>query len=154
MDQPEGWLPHKNLPSLAMYATEHEATTPIKQSVGMQEQIDVDRLTLLLKQLEYDQRVYETWVKKCSSAQTARFHTQQSWRLDQFQRCKQNAEKLLSQAVKAIFWDRKAEHVITEIIHFRKRHNSKLDAHLMRFNSSSLLISRRSVRFLPRSIIT
>ena len=56
MDQPEGWLPHKNVPSLTVYVTEHEATAPIRQNAGTQESIDADRAALILKQLEYDQR--------------------------------------------------------------------------------------------------
>ena len=128
MDQLEGWLPFKDLHSLKAIATNMQSEMPIKASTSTQESIDVDQFALLVKQLDYDVKVFETWQRKCSNVAAARFHAKQAWKLSQLQKCQEGARKWFGQAVKFSQWGRKAEAAIASTMAFRKQAQLSLGA--------------------------
>ena len=128
LEQPEGWQPHKDIPSLQAFVNSLAGQAPIQPPVGAQESIDIDQFALVMKQLDYDVKVFETWQRKCSNVGAARFHAQQSWKLSQYQRCQGAAQLFCSQFVRLLQWDRKVEQAITSTIAFRKQAQQRIAA--------------------------
>ena len=66
MDKSETFNPAQHLPTLKGLVDKHLFHSgPIVQSSNERDALVVDEFALLLKQLTYDQKVYETWQRKC-----------------------------------------------------------------------------------------
>ena len=55
---------------------------PIVQSSNERDALVVDEFALLLKQLTYDQQVYETWQRKCRTIYGARDYAKPEMKLN------------------------------------------------------------------------
>ena len=69
-----------HMPTLKKIVEDHVFSAPVSLEADARAALDVDTFQLLLKQLVYDQSVYETWQRKCGSVLSVRYHREQDWR--------------------------------------------------------------------------
>ena len=75
MDKSETFNPAQHLPTLKGLVDNRLFNSgPIVQSSSERDALVVDEFVMLLKQLTYDQKVFETWQRKCRTMYGAREH--------------------------------------------------------------------------------
>ena len=97
----------------------HQQQTPIQPSASAtsSEAIDIDKMDLVLKQLNFDTQAFEVRMKKCSNVFKARAHQMHQWRGDRQQQLRQTSENYRLAFVELIVVDGlKAENVIGEVM--------------------------------------
>ena len=109
------------IPTFKTLIDEHIFAAPVQATNTAQiESIEVDNFNLLLKKVDYDVSVYETWEKKCSSVYAAHEHVRREHRLSERQKCADAADIFLASCTKLLVWDSRAENVIKDLIGFRR----------------------------------
>ena len=127
LDQAEDFVPQK-LPSLRKLLDEFQAQVPVQAPALAKESLDADQCQLLLKQLDYDIKVFENWERKCQHVHVARFHAKKAWKLERQQRAAAAATAYLGQTMRHQVWSKKGEDIISEVMSFRRDIMQKLGA--------------------------
>jgi hypothetical protein len=109
-----------NIPTLRKLVDDFRFTTPVQQSVDQAETIAVDEFNLLMKQLNYDVKVFQNWEKKCSSVHHAREYARHAHRLAQNKKCEQAATHFFDACVKLTTFDNDAAEIIAEVMNFKR----------------------------------
>ena len=128
LDKKDDFDIRKDIPTFAVMLKEHMAQKPLPDATAeMGSTLEADKFQLLLKQAQYDQQVYETWVRKTAIAQASRDHAQHEWRLQRREACVQAAMQVLSATTKLLVWDtRSPEKSINEMMQYKRFLASKL----------------------------
>ena len=91
-------------------------------SPEMSESLEADKFNLVMKQLDYDARVFETWERKCQTVKLAREHSEHDWRLQQRQRVEKATEVFFNGCLRLVVWEKKSpEKAISEILDFKRQ---------------------------------
>ena len=100
MDKSETFLPAQNIPTWKGLVDDHLFKSgPIVQSLSEKNALEVDEFALLLKQLTYDQQVYETWQRKCRTIYGARENAKQEMKLNRRQKGNRQRDALLEKVL-------------------------------------------------------
>ena len=118
MDKSETVNPAQHLPTLKGLVDNHLFHSgPIVQSSNERDALVVDEFALLLKQFTYDQKVYETWQRKCRTIYGAREHAKQEMKLNRRTKSNGQRDTLLEKCTKLTLW----EHTRPECHHEQAR---------------------------------
>ena len=119
MDKSEDFTVH-NVPTFKKILDKH-LSSPSAPLASDQQLLEADEFQLLMKQLVYDVKVYETWQAKCSSVYTAREHALHELRSQRRAKANVAALALISSFCKFLTWDAtKSETVIGDIMSWRR----------------------------------
>eukprot|EP00959_Pyramimonas_sp_CCMP1952_P139657 2922835-Pyramimonas_sp.AAC.1 len=77
MEQHEQFDPTKHIPTFKRILDQHLQSAPLVVGVEESAKLKVDEFALLIKQLDYDVSVYQTWQRKCQTVKGARFFKEQ-----------------------------------------------------------------------------
>jgi len=144
MDKSDNFDVKKDIPILKRLVDEQSYAKPVASTQIEEVQLQVDKFSLVKKQLDYDVQVYNTWSRKCSSVKSAQEHQRHMWLLQRRQRCEAAAQAYINNSLKILVWDRrKCETAIAEVMNYKKelsqKHGYKLDdiSHLVFWNCSA-----------------
>lgn len=144
MDKSDNFDVKKDIPILKRLVDEQSFAKPVAATQIEEIQLQVDKFSLVKKQLDYDVQVYNMWSRKCSSVKSAQEHQRHMWLLQRRQRCEAAAQTYINNSLKILVWDRrKCETAIAEVMNYKKelsqKHGYKLDdiSHLVFWNCSA-----------------
>lgn len=109
LDQAEDFVPQK-LPSMRKLLDEFHCQVPVQSTAAAKESLDADQFQLLMKQLDYDIKVFENWERKCQHVHVARFHAKKAWKLERQQRATAAASAYMCQNMRHQVWTLKCLH--------------------------------------------
>lgn len=135
VDKSPEFNPLKDICTFRTLLDEHQQTAPIQGAPPVNEsELAADTFSLVMKQLDYNLKVWGTWQRKCSTVKSTRYFAEQEWRLQRVKRCRAAAEKLVALNVKLIpIEDMETSAIIGAVMSFKKEIASR---HVM--NSSDI----------------
>ena len=122
-----------DIPTFKRLVDDLNFSKPIAPTPEAELAIVVDKFHLVVKQLDYDIAVYQTWRSKCASLKTAAESAKHQWRLDRRKRCHEAAKHFMDTSMAFHVWPqkRKPESAIAEIMNLKKalcaRSGAKMD---------------------------
>ena len=122
LDKAETFDVVQHIPTLKRIADAHVFKAPVSRSSVEMDNIEQDNYTLLMKKIEYDINVYQTWEKKCANVHAAHEHARREQRLAHRDWLADCADLFLHNCTKFMVWDIKQEAIISSIIAFRRDH--------------------------------
>ncbi|CAK9018185.1 Uncharacterized protein SCF082_LOCUS13970 [Durusdinium trenchii] len=121
MDKSENFDLRRDSPTLKKLCDQQSFAKPVCASAIEEATLQVDKFALVMKQLQYDLQVYETWSRKTASVKSAQEHQRHLWMLQRRKRCEAAAQTFLSRSLKLVVWDkRRAEQSIAECMNFKR----------------------------------
>ena len=82
MDKADSFVAQQHIPTLKRLVDGHLLQAPVQQSAAKLDALEVDEFNLFLKQLDYDETVFENWQKKCVTVYAAREHALLEFKLN------------------------------------------------------------------------
>lgn len=117
VDRSESFDPRKDIGIFKKLVDEQVFSRPVAAAPHEENSLTVDKFNLLIKQIEYDVQVYETWTKKCSSVYAARDHAMQQWKLERHRRCTSGAQLFLDSCARLSVWEKsKPETAVSQLL--------------------------------------
>lgn len=130
MDKSSNFNVQRDAPILRRLCEELNFNKPVGVTAEAELSLTLDKWQLVKKQLEYDQAVYETWRRKCSSIQQAAEQAKHEWRLNRRRTCVQAAKTFMSTYIHLVAWtQRRPEVDIAEVMNFKKTIVSRSGCH-------------------------
>ena len=132
LDKPASFNIRTDIPTLQRLVEELAFSKPVGATPEAELAIVVDRFNLLLKQLDYDVTVWQTWRSKCASLKVAAEAAKYQWRLDRRKRCQEAARHFIKSTMAFTVWEkRKPKVAIADVMNLKKsvaaRTGTKLD---------------------------
>ena len=128
MDKSDDFVAAQHIPTFKKLVDHHLFTdAPVQECVAKKRALEVDEFNLVMKQLKYDQKVFENYQKKCSSVHAAREHSVQEFRLNRRHKAMDMASAFIDGSCKLMTWEKeKPEAAIGEIMNYRREIAAKL----------------------------
>lgn len=129
LDKKDAFDIKKDVPTFRALCDAHIQSKPLPDNNTDPESLEVDRFHLMMKQLQYDQAVFEGWLKKCQAVQRTRDSATHTWRLEQQELKTQLASNLFAGTSKLLIWDvKRPEQTIGELMGWKRTISAKLGA--------------------------
>lgn len=129
MDKAENFDAALHIPTLKKLVDNHCSAAPVAPTIAAKEALVVDEYNFMMKQLDYDVQVFETWEKKCSTVLGARYFKEQEFKLGLKKKCEAAAVHFANSCIKLVSWTSAAE-AITECMNFKRQLHQKLGGSL------------------------
>lgn len=110
----------QHIPTLKQLIGAHIFNAPTQRPPVELNAIEVDNFNLMMKKVDYDVNVFQTWQKKCCNVHAAQDHARRAHRLEERKRHADAADLFLQTCTKLLLWDVKAESVISDLLTFRR----------------------------------
>ena len=121
MDKAENFEVRRDCALLKALCEQQNYSKPIAANAVEENALQIDKFAFVMKQLQYDVAVYETWVRKTSSVKTAQEQQRHLWMLQRRKRCEACAEAFLNRSLRLVVFDkRRAEQSIAEVMNFKR----------------------------------
>lgn len=144
LDKPASFNVRTDIPTLQRLADELSFSKPVGATPEAELTIVVDRFNLLIKQLNYDVTVWQTWRSKCASLKVAAEAAKYQWRLDRRKRCQEAARHFIKSSMAFSVWEKKkTEMAIADVMNLKRalaaRTGAKLEdiSYVLWFNASA-----------------
>jgi hypothetical protein len=144
LDKPASFNVRTDIPTLQRLADELSFSKPVGATPEAELTIVVDRFNLLIKQLNYDVTVWQTWRSKCASLKVAAEAAKYQWRLDRRKRCQEAARHFIKASMAFSVWEKKkTEMAIADVMNLKRalaaRTGAKLEdiSYVLWFNASA-----------------
>jgi len=130
IDMPDDFDPLVKITVLKRLVDEHMTTTvalPGPAVLGRKAALEVDEFQLMMKNFDFDLQLHSVWITKCSTAQGAREHARQEWKLNQRKALLEAATLYIDSCSHLLVWDAtKPEEAIKSIMEFKRGIKNKL----------------------------
>eukprot|EP00438_Fugacium_kawagutii_P022435 Skav232862 [mRNA] locus=scaffold2451:162468:166474:+ [translate_table: standard] len=110
----------RNIPTFKRLSDQHVFSCPVGKTQHEEATLQWDEFNLMIKQIEYDESVFQNWEKKMMSAEAAREIATFKWKRDRRQQSLNAAELLLDSCCHVLVWDKKNEKNIAEAMNFKR----------------------------------